>query len=73
MQLVTVGSAPKVIACSRRSDSLPSFFFFFVNFSLALYYLNAWNRLPESHSYWNNLRNKALFGCTQEPRASVIT
>ena len=24
--------------------SLPSFFFFFVNFSPALYYLNAWNR-----------------------------
>ena len=26
-------------------SSLPSFFFFFVNFSPALYYLNAWNRL----------------------------
>ena len=26
-------------------SSLPSFFVFFVNFSPALYYLNAWNRL----------------------------
>ena len=44
------------LACSRRSDSRarrsvgselspPSFFFFFVNFSPALYYVNAWNRL----------------------------
>ena len=28
---------------------------------------------PQSHTYWNNLRNKPLFGCTQEPRASIIT
>ena len=38
--------AASLLACSRRSGSARFFFFSFVNFSSALYYLNAWNRLP---------------------------
>ena len=33
------------LSCTPLVSSLPSFFFFFVNFSPTLYYLNAWNRL----------------------------
>ena len=45
--LVSPGFEPaaSLLACSRRSGSA-RFFFLFVNFSSALYYLNAWNRLP---------------------------
>ena len=40
-------------------SSLPSFFFFFVNFSPALYFLNAWNRLL--YLIINSLRTQTFF------------
>ena len=41
-------------------SSLPSFFFFFVDFSPALYYPNAWNRLLSPVS---NVHSQRIYTC----------